>query len=78
MPNTRFSQRFLTLNKNENPDPQESVQHPSLGRKEVKQTLREVKNRNEKVSATIEKPGTENVKKSLKKAPTRTRTQGHS
>ena len=39
MPNTRFSQRLLTLKRNENLNPQE---HP-LGRKEVEQTLREVK-----------------------------------
>ena len=72
MPNTRFSQRFLTLKRNKNPDPQEPAQHRPLGRKKVVQTLREVKNTNEKVSAVIEKPETKNVKKSQKKALTHT------
>ena len=72
MPNTRFSQRLLTLKRNENPDPQQPAQHRILGRKKVVQTLREVKNTNEKVSAVIEKPGTKNVKKSQKKALTHT------
>ena len=72
MPNTRFSQRLLTLKRNENPGPQEHAQHPPLGREEVVQTLREVKNKKEKALATIEKPGTKNVKKIQKKAPTRT------
>ena len=45
MPNTRFSQRLLTLKLNENPDPQEHAKHPPLGRKEEVQTLREVKNK---------------------------------
>ena len=43
MPNTRFSQRLLTLKRNENPDPQEPAQHRPLGRKKVVQTLGEVK-----------------------------------
>ena len=71
MPNTRFSQRLLTLKRNEKPDPQEPAQHRPLGRKVV-QTLREVKNTNEKVSAVMEKPETKNVKKSQKKALTHT------
>ena len=72
MPNTRFSQRLLTLKKNENPDSQEPAQRRPLGRKKIVQTLREVKNTNEKVSAVIEKPKTKNVKKSQKKALTHT------
>ena len=72
MPNTRFSQRLLTLKRNENPDPQEPAQHRPHGRKKVVQTLREVKNTNEKVSAVIENPETKNVKKSQKKALTHT------
>ena len=71
MPNTRFSQRLLTLKRNENPDPQEPAQHRPLGRKKVVQTLREVKNTKEKVSAVIEKPETKNVKKSQKKSEKR-------
>ena len=43
MPNTRFSQRLLTLKRNENPDSQEPAQRRPLGRKKVVQTLREVK-----------------------------------
>ena len=39
------------------------------------QTLREVKNKKQKVSAKIEKPKTENVKRSQKKAPTGTERQ---
>ena len=72
MPNTRFSQRLLTLKRNENPDSQEYAQHPPLGRKEVVQTLRKVSNKKEKALATIEKPKTKNVKKSQKKALTHT------
>ena len=72
MPNTQFSQCLLTLKRNENPDPQEPAQHRPLGRKKVVQTLREVKNTNEKVSAVIEKPEIKNVKKSQKKALTHT------
>ena len=72
MPNTRFSQRLLTLKRNDNPDSQEPAQRRPLGRKKVVQTLREVKNINEKVSAVIEKPKTKNVKNSQKKAPTHT------
>ena len=72
MPNTRFSQRLLTLKRNENPGPQEPAQHRPLGRKKVVQALREVTNTNEKVSAIIEKPETKNVKKSQKKALTNT------
>ena len=70
--NTRFSQRLLTLKRNENSDSQEPAQRRPLGRKKVLQTLREVKNTNEKVSAVIEKPKTKNVKKSQKKALTHT------
>ena len=73
MPNTRFSQHLLTLKRNENPDPQEPAQDRPLGRIKVKRTLREVKNTNKKVSAIIEKPETKNVKKSQKKALTRTK-----
>ena len=58
MPNTMFSQRLLTLKRNENLNPQE---HP-LGRKEVEQTLREVKNKKERALATIVKPEIKNVK----------------
>ena len=72
MPNTRFGQRLLTLMRNENPGPQEHAQHPPLGREEVVQTLREVKNKKEKALETIEKVETKNVKKSQKKALTRT------
>ena len=72
MPNTRFSQRLLTLKRNQNPDPQEPAQHRPLSRKKVVQTLREVKNSSEKVSAVIEKHETKNVKKSHKKALTHT------
>ena len=72
MPNTRFSQRLLTLKRNENTDPQEPAQHRPLGGKKVVQTLREVKYTNEKVSAVLEKPKTKNVKKSQKKALTHT------
>ena len=68
MPNTRFSQRLLTLKRNENPGPQEHAQHPPLGREEVVQTLREVNNKKEKALATE----TKNMKKSQKKALTRT------
>ena len=71
MPNTRFSQRLLTLKRNENPGPQEHAQHSPLGREEVVQTLKEVKKK-EKALATIEKPEFKNVKKSQKKALTRT------
>ena len=63
MTSTQFSQRLLTLKKNENPGPQEHAQHPPLGREEVAQTLREVKNKKEKALATIEKPETKIVKK---------------
>ena len=72
MPNTLFSQRLLTLKRNENPGPQEHAQHPPLGREEVVQTLTELKNKKEKALATTEKPETKNVKKSQKKALTRT------
>ena len=72
MPNTRFSLRLLTLKRNENADSQEPAQRRPLGRKKVVQTLREVKNTNEKVSAVIEKPKIKNVKKSQKKALTHT------
>ena len=72
MPNTRFSQRLLTLKRNENPDSQGPAQRRPLGGKKVVQTLREVKNTNEKVSAVMEKPKTKNVKKSQKKALTHT------
>ena len=71
MPNTRFSQRLLSLKKNENPGSQEHAQHPPLGREEVVQTLREVKNKIEKALSIIEKPETKNVKRSQKKALTR-------
>ena len=72
MPNTRFSQRLLTLTKNENPDPQKPAQPCPICRKKIVQTLREAKNTNKKVSAVIEKPETKNVKKCQKKALTRT------
>ena len=55
MPHTRFRQRLLLLKRKENLDPQ---------------TLREVKNKKEKVSAVIEKPEAKNVKKSQQKALT--------
>ena len=73
MRNTQFSQRLLTLKRNENTDSQGPAQRRPLGRKKVVQTLREVKNTNEKVSAVIEKPKAKNVKKSQKKALTRTK-----
>ena len=72
MPNTHFSQGLLTLKRNENPGPQEHAQYPTLGKEEIVQTLREVKNKKEKALATIEKPETKNGKKSQKKALTRT------
>ena len=72
MPNTRFSQRLLPLKRNENPGPQEHAQHPPLAREEVVQTLREVRNKREKALAIIEKPETNNLKKSQKKVLTRT------
>ena len=56
MPNRRFSQRFLTLKRNENPGPQETAQHSPLGSKKVVQTLSEVITKKEKVLATIENP----------------------
>ena len=72
MPNTWFSQRLLTLKRIENSDPQEPAQHRPLDRRKIVQILSEVKNKKEKVSAVIEKPERKNVKKSQKKALTRT------
>ena len=57
MPNKWFSQCLSTLKRKENPDPEEYAQHCPLGNKKV-QTLRQVRNKNEKVKARIEKPET--------------------
>ena len=50
MLNTRFSQRLLTLRRDENPGPQKHAQHPPLCRKEVVQTFKKVKNKKKNLS----------------------------
>ena len=70
--NAKHAVQSASFNAQEKREPGPSITRSTspTWQEKVVQTLREIKNTNEKVSAVLEKPETKNVKKSQKKALT--------